>query len=608
MSHFLDLGSLLKAVSSIQVSHSPVDIVRMTENLQGLAEQERILLFHIDRARADVSRSSSGYSLADIERAFDQVIGMSYKITHAILKMVGTEPLISRDPRAILRQRELLALESANTESSSSKVQAGPPEIPPGEIIFDKVKDYLGGGAYGKVYRGVCRGKNVAIKVPLRQQMSESELQAIRHEVDIMRNIFHPNVVLFLGACTQPGNVMIATELMRTDMEQFIHNNPDFSKQPLNQKMKMAKDAALGLNWLHGICHIIHRDLKPANLLIDKNMNVKVGDFGFSETLKAGRSLLHDLKGPKGTALYMAPEVMKQEGFNEKADVYSFGLILFELLTGEDLFPEYDDLDPFFHAICIDHERPAPPKDTLPSLVKLMTACWQPDPNSRPSFKEVVYSLDEILVDCSISDEEGRRFWKTHFLVPRSTLQEEVPYKDFIQKLSLCAGEELSRDIVERLRPLFATTVSKGEQVVAMERFDLLLKWFGNFLKAPHAIHVLNEIAELQKKLWFHGDISKDESEKRLRGRPDNTFLVRLSLNDPANTPFTISKVTGGKPAHKRVTHLNNVPAEMKYSVPVGGADQSFPTLMVMVDKLKVINNLGGDCPQSEISNPYSND
>eukprot|EP01113_Clastostelium_recurvatum_P017561 TRINITY_DN2065_c0_g1_i2.p1 TRINITY_DN2065_c0_g1~~TRINITY_DN2065_c0_g1_i2.p1 ORF type:complete len:611 (+),score=151.57 TRINITY_DN2065_c0_g1_i2:48-1880(+) len=610
MASFLDLSSLLQAVERIPVSNLVIDIVPMGDNIQGLVEQERALLFHMDRARADASKTSSGYALGDLERAFDQIVGKVASLSAAVAKLTGAEPLTpNRDPRAIARQRELDRSHNPGSAPAHSVSRAsGPPEIPLEELIFDKVKDYLGGGAYGKVYRGVCRGKNVAIKVPLRQQMSEAELQAVRHEVDIMRNIFHPNVVLFLGANTQAGSLMIATELMRTDLDQLIHNNPEFSKVTLSTKIKMAKDAALGLNWLHGICHIIHRDLKPANLLVDKNNTVKVTDFGFSETLMAGRGLLHDMKGPKGTALYMAPEVMKQEGFNEKADVYSFGLILYELLTGEDLFPEYDDLDPFFHAICFDHERPKIPAGTIPSLARLMTSCWAPDPNARPSFKEVLRSLDEILVDCSISDEQGRAFWKAQFLAPRHTLLEEVPWKEFVQRLSASLGEEIDPNVAEKLRPLVATQPSKGEDTVAMERLELLLKWFGNFLQPPHGMHVLREMAEVQRKAWFHGDISKDESERRLRARPDNTFLVRLSLNDPANTPFTISKVRGGKPTHKRVTHLTGVPHDKRYSVPVEGNDLSYPSLIVMVDKLKAINNLGADCPPSELSNPYSND
>lgn len=98
---------------------------------------------------------------------------------------------------------------------------------------------------------------------------------------------------------------MIVTELMKGDVEKLIHSS--HRKLTLRQKLRIAHDAALGVNWLHGICSIVHRDLKPANLLLDENNRVHVTDFGFSEILRGHRG--RDLRGPKGTALYMAPEV-----------------------------------------------------------------------------------------------------------------------------------------------------------------------------------------------------------------------------------------------------------------------------------------------------------
>jgi serine/threonine protein kinase len=574
-----EISALLKDIEDVRIDGTGPD--NLNESLRALVTHDQKLASIIEKGK--VTGLPANVTLGDLERAKDLV---SKKIS----KIVSTINEVAGSPRAGTRDLE-------------RKKSAGPPEIPPEEIIFDPVKDYLGGGAYGKVYRGFCRGKNVAVKIPNKQHMTESELQSFRHEVEIMRHIFHPNVVLFLGACTQPNKIMIVTELMKTDLERLIHHNPEVGKISMAQRLKMAKDAALGMNWLHGICRIIHRDLKCANLLVDSNMTVKVTDFGFAENLKSDRYLL-DKKGPKGTALYMAPEVMRQEEFNEKADVYSFGLILYELVSGEELFPQYEELDPFFQAICIDHERPIPPPGTLPSISALMKRCWAPDPIYRPTFEEIIRALDEILIESTITDPVARTFWRTHFYSAKKGLQEEVPWGEFLAKLSQSADIDITRETQYKLCALMATHNTSAQTdptpVVTMERLQLLTSWFGPFFLPTH-ITTLQEMAKLQQLEWFHGNISKDVAERRLRARIDNTFLVRLSLNDPAATPFTISRVRGNRPTHKRVTRL----PDGKLSVPVENYTLECATLVGMIEKLKAKQNLGADCPQNEILNPY---
>ncbi|KYR00273.1 SH2 domain-containing protein [Tieghemostelium lacteum] len=482
----------------------------------------------------------------------------------------------------------------------------GPPEIPPEYVTFDSKTDLLGGGAYGKVYRALCQGKKVAVKVPKKQTLSESELKSFKNEVEIMRQIFHPNVVLFLGACTKPGKVMIVSELMHSDLEKVIHN-PDVDPPSLFQRMKMASDAALGMNWLHGICNIIHRDLKLANLMIGKDKTVKIGDFGFSQVIKSGTTL-SDQRGPRGTMLYMCPEVMMKQEFNEKADVYSFGLILHELATCEELFPEYSDVEPFYDAICNKRIRPTIPPHFPKSLRTLMTRCWDHDPKNRPSFSEVSSELNNVLIDIALPNAESSQFWKHSFVAP-----DEVKWVDFLKKLS----QQVQIDIAT-LKPLFNLFVSQNhdEEVdgfVGLEKFDLMSKWFGQFFSNQVGPAILRDMLELLKRKWFHYDISKDTAERRLRGRPENTFLIRLSLNDPIKTPFTISKIKATKPTHKRVSREDvppstEFPLGFKFIVPLDGSDLVFNSITTMTDKLKSIGNLGPDCPHTEIKIPYLND
>eukprot|EP01111_Echinosteliopsis_oligospora_P015443 TRINITY_DN6119_c0_g1_i1.p1 TRINITY_DN6119_c0_g1~~TRINITY_DN6119_c0_g1_i1.p1 ORF type:complete len:585 (-),score=151.22 TRINITY_DN6119_c0_g1_i1:89-1843(-) len=572
----VDLATLLKQIEEIKITGRSVD--NLNETLRQLVAQENQLTNLIKKKKAEGPGAPGSHpTLVELESAFAQVVLKISRVVSAIGEITGSPHHVKK---------------------------TGPPEIPAHEIIFDPVKDYLGGGAYGKVYKGYCRGKNVAIKIPVKQVLTEAELKSFRNEVEIMRNIFHPNVVLFLGACTEPNKIMIVTELMKTDVERLLKNNHDAGKITVYQRIKMAKDAALGVNWLHGICKIIHRDLKSANLLVDGNMTVKVTDFGFAENIKSDRHLL-DKKGPKGTALYMAPEVMKQEEFNEKADIYSFGLILWEILTGQELFPEYEDLDPFYQAICFNNERPIIPPGTLPSIAALMKRCWDADAKARPNFEQIIRDLDNILIECAIQDVSAREFWKTYFLRPKGNLQEEVPWLDFVAQLSHAANTPIDRDMQHKLAKIIPVLNSGHDStpIVTMDRLQLLTSWFGPFFIPAHAAK-LKEMGALIQKPWFHNTISKDVSERRLRSRSDNTFLVRLSLNDPAATPFTISRVKGGKPTHKRITRLPNG----QLSVPVENHTLEFPDLISMIDKLKAIKNVGADCPHTEINNPYIND
>ncbi|EGC38851.1 hypothetical protein DICPUDRAFT_148427 [Dictyostelium purpureum] len=509
--------------------------------------------------------------------------------------------LTDEQKQAISRNQQVVQQAISNMEvkkRSSSHRHSGPPEIPPEEIKFDSRTDLLGGGAYGKVYKATCRGKKVAVKVPKKQTLSESELKSFKNEVDIMRNIFHPNVVLFLGACTKPGKVMIVSELMQTDLEKYIHSD---NPPPFYQRMKMCLDASLGINWLHGICNVIHRDLKLANLMISKDKTVKIGDFGFSQVIKTGTTL-SDQKGPKGTALYMAPEVMMKQEFNEKADVYSFGLILYEMATCEELFPEYSEIDPFYDAICNKKIRPIIPSEYPVSLKSLISRCWDHDPNKRPSFNEITQRMEDVLVDVAISNEAAARFWKNNLT---KSEPDTVKWSEFVTKLSHATSVQLAP--LRALKKYFCNT--SLDENISIEKFDMMNKWFGNFFDEKVGPSIINEMIGLLDQQWFH-DITRDTSEKRLRGRSDGTFLIRLSSNDPVNTPFTISKNKNSKPVHKRVSRdyvaaSQEYPLGYKISVPLDGNVLTFNSIITMVRKLREIGNLGNACPPSEINVPY---
>ncbi|KAL1338675.1 hypothetical protein AAHE18_10G228700 [Arachis hypogaea] len=168
---------------------------------------------------------------------------------------------------------------SDSAKSDSALDDVAEYDIPWEEIMMG---ERIGLGSYGEVYHGDWHGTEVAVKRFLDQAISGELLEEFKSEVQIMKRLRHPNVVLFMGAVTRPPNLSIVTEFLpRGSLYRLIH-------RPNNQlderrRLRMALDAARGMNYLHSCSPVIvHRDLKSPNLLVDKNWVVKVCDFGLS--------------------------------------------------------------------------------------------------------------------------------------------------------------------------------------------------------------------------------------------------------------------------------------------------------------------------------------
>jgi len=432
------------------------------------------------------------------------------------------------------------------------------PEIQPHEI---EVKDTIGVGAFGKVIRGKCRGKDVAIKILHKPITDEDNLIAFKKEVAIMSTIFHPNICLFMGACTQPGTFFIVQEFMPGGDVEKLLRNPE-NNISLYRRMQMAKDAALGVNWLH--CSnpaFIHRDLKSSNLLIDENGKVKVCDFGLAQA-KPQTSMLHDEDHAKGTPLWMAPEVMQFKEFNEKADVYSFGIVLWELLTRKEPFAQHTNYSKFRKAVCIKNERPEIPEDTEPSLRNLIQRCWDPDPNVRPSFRQIISYLDNVIIDVAVQDKIGRKLWQTKFLA-----RDDVPWTEFsdalVRTLNLPINDTQHKERFDLnlkcLKALLATqpkvqTTAKSE-TVALRNWGKILQWFGPIrdpTTTSHTATFMDDITNILKQPWFHGDTDLQRAQELLSGKPAGTFMIRFSSLEGW---YTISQIHGRIIQHQRIGH-----------------------------------------------------
>ncbi|CAN8312455.1 unnamed protein product [Cochlearia groenlandica] len=281
-----------------------------------------------------------------------------------------------------------------STGNESSKSDAAIDDVAECEILWEEVTvaERIGLGSYGEVYRGDWHGTAVAVKKFIDQDITGEALEEFRSEVLMMRRLRHPNIVLFMGAVTRPPNLSIVTEFLpRGSLYRLIH-------RPNNQlderkRLRMALDAARGMNYLHS-CNpvIVHRDLKSPNLLVDKNWVVKVCDFGLSR-MKLSTYL--SSKSTAGTAEWMAPEVLRNEPADEKCDVYSYGVILWELFTLQQPWGKMNPMQ-VVGAVGFQHRRLEIPEFVEPGIADIIKKCWQTDPRLRPSFAEIMAYLKQL--------------------------------------------------------------------------------------------------------------------------------------------------------------------------------------------------------------------
>ncbi|XP_062115695.1 uncharacterized protein LOC133829882 [Humulus lupulus] len=261
----------------------------------------------------------------------------------------------------------------------------------------------LGSGTFGTVYHGKWRGTDVAIKRIKKScftgRSSEQERLTIEfwREADILSKLHHPNVVAFYGVVQDGPGATLATvtEFMVDGSLRHVLLRKD-RYLDRRKRLIIAMDAAFGMEYLHSK-NIVHFDLKCDNLLVNLKDPLrpicKVGDFGLSKikrnTLVSG--------GVRGTLPWMAPELLNGSSnkVSEKVDVFSFGIVLWEILTGEEPYANMH-YGAIIGGIVNNTLRPTIPSYCDAEWRTLMEECWAPNPMVRPSFTEIASRLREM--------------------------------------------------------------------------------------------------------------------------------------------------------------------------------------------------------------------
>lgn len=301
----------------------------------------------------------------------------------------------------------------------SSKEELKATELFPGGVYtFRQIKaatqnfnavNKLGEGGFGPVYKGLLPdGTTIAVK-----QLSAKSKQGIRefvNEIGTISALQHPNLVKLMGCCAEDNELLLIYEYMENNSLDHALFGPEEIKSRLNwsTRVKIILGIAKGLTYLHeeSKLKIIHRDIKPTNILLDKELNAKITDFGYAK-LNEGEHT-HVITRIAGTTGYMAPEYAMRGYLTPKADVYSFGVVTLEIVSGRNS-ASYRPSDQTVYLLDLAYvlheqgnliELVDPKLETdyswteAAAILELAMMCTNPSPTLRPTMSEVVKVIE----------------------------------------------------------------------------------------------------------------------------------------------------------------------------------------------------------------------
>ncbi|XXG50736.1 hypothetical protein AAC387_Pa02g4679 [Persea americana] len=276
------------------------------------------------------------------------------------------------------------------------------------EVATEKFSDknYISEGGFGSVYKGKLKN-GLMIAVKQHKDASFQGEKEFKAEVHVLSKARHRNVVMLLGSCSQENHRLLVYEFVcNGSLDKHISRDSPVTLSWVD-RMKIALGAARGLNYLHGK-NIIHRDMRPNNILVTHNYEPMLGDFGLARTQHEGSDHSSDTR-VVGTFGYLAPEYAESGKASTKTDVYSFGMVLLELITGRtpmDKTLNEESLVGWARPLLKEKKYP----DLIDSrildshdvlqlfwMVRVAEKCLRQDPDKRLSMDKVVQALERIM-------------------------------------------------------------------------------------------------------------------------------------------------------------------------------------------------------------------
>jgi len=261
-------------------------------------------------------------------------------------------------------------------------------------ILYNEITfiQKIGVGGFGEVWKGEWAGTSVAIKKILSATISEEEIQVFSTEILLMSKLRHPNIVQFLGACLEPEICLVAEFMDRGCLFDVLAREKNLTWQ---MKHQMCLDIAKGMFYLHTRTPpIIHRDIKSLNILVTREWKCTISDFGLTRIKDKAM-----LSTKCGSPAWTAPEILRGEEYNESADVFSYGIVVWEIISG---LPPYQGMNPNTVVGQVAYQKPGlrPPIPYCPSQqwIELMEKCWDDNYKVRPNFGTILEVLKTISV------------------------------------------------------------------------------------------------------------------------------------------------------------------------------------------------------------------
>nr|XP_044989585.1 RAF proto-oncogene serine/threonine-protein kinase isoform X1 [Jaculus jaculus] len=253
----------------------------------------------------------------------------------------------------------------------------------------------IGSGSFGTVYKGKWHG-DVAVKILKVVDPTPEQFQAFRNEVAVLRKTRHVNILLFMGYMTK-DNLAIVTQWCEGS-SLYKHLHVQETKFQMFQLIDIARQTAQGMDYLHAK-NIIHRDMKSNNIFLHEGLTVKIGDFGLA-TVKSRWSGSQQVEQPTGSVLWMAPEVIRMQDdnpFSFQSDVYSYGIVLYELMTGELPYSHINNRDQIIFMVGRGYASPDLSrlyKNCPKAMKRLVADCVKKVKEERPLFPQILSSIE----------------------------------------------------------------------------------------------------------------------------------------------------------------------------------------------------------------------